>query len=83
MSIPAIYTVRQAAEYLGLTVPTIKHHIYVSHTLVPDGQIGHNVIFYQGTLDAWAATRRGPGRPPDPKPPAPAPKPGETESPPD
>ena len=81
MSVPAIYTVRQAAAYLGLAEATIKHHIYVSHTLVPDGSIGRSVIFYQGTLDAWAATRRGPGRPPDPKPPSP--KPGETESPPD
>jgi hypothetical protein len=63
----------RAARYLGLTLSTLKHHIYTTKKLVPDARIGENdqtLVFTRETLDAFLVARkvqrneRAPGRPP-------------------
>ena len=58
-----IFGTVQAAEYLGISFPTLKYHIYYSKQLVPDQRIGGRLIFEKGTLDEFARTRRKAGRP--------------------
>jgi hypothetical protein len=63
----------RAARYLGITLSTLKHHIYTTKKLVPDARIGENdqtLVFTRGTLDAFLLARKvqrnshAPGRPP-------------------
>jgi hypothetical protein len=44
---------RQAAAYLGLSLPGIKYHIYTSRLLVPDGKFQGHLYFTRATLDAF------------------------------
>lgn len=67
MQIGQIYSVAEAAEYLGLSVPAVKHHVYNTGTLVGTLK-GNSRVFTKAELDAWSAQRRGPGRPPVRKP---------------
>ena len=60
-----IYSTKEAAEYLGLSVQGIKHHIYTSGDLVPDAKIGRNLVFTKATLDNFESQKRTPGRPPE------------------
>jgi hypothetical protein len=46
-------SVRQAAAYLGLSLPGIKYHIYNSKLLVPDGKFEGRLYFTRPTLDAF------------------------------
>ena len=64
MSEQQFFSTAQAAEYLGLAIPTVKYHIYEAATLVPDTKIGRTLMFTRETLDQFQATRRKPGRPP-------------------
>lgn len=64
-----LYSTQEAAAYLGLSVATIKYHLYHTHALEPDARIGASLCFTQDTLDRFAESRRPPGRPPsDPRP---------------
>lgn len=58
-----IYGIREAAVYLGLSVSTLKYHIYQSGDLQADQVVGGRLIFTQETLDAFAANKRPSGRP--------------------
>lgn len=58
-----LYSTAEAARYLGLSVATVKYHIYQAKDLSPDTTIGRNLVFTQATLDAFAANKRSPGRP--------------------
>jgi len=58
-----LYGTNEAAEYLGITVPTVKHHVHIVGDLVPDKKIGQALIFTRTTLDTFNANKRRPGRP--------------------
>lgn len=59
-----LLSTNEAAEFLGLSVATVKYHIYTSKQLVPDAKIGKTLVFRRSTLEAFQKTKRGPGRPP-------------------
>lgn len=61
----ALYGIEDAAAYLGLTVRTLRYHIYQSKRLAPDKRIGATLIFRQSTLDAFAEEPRISGKRPD------------------
>lgn len=46
------YTVKQAAQYLGVEVSWVRHHIFNTRLLVADAKRGKKAIFHQDTLDA-------------------------------
>ena len=50
---PRIFSTAEAADYLGITVSTLKYHLYEKGHLRPDRVIGDNLVFYQETLDAY------------------------------
>jgi hypothetical protein len=58
-----ILTIREAAAYLGYSVANIKHHLYVSHNLTPDGKFGTQVCFRRSTLGAFMREPSHRGRP--------------------
>jgi len=58
-----LYSVRDAAGYLGLAAVTIKYHLYHVKDLVPDGTFGKSLYFTQGTLDQFALRKRAAHRP--------------------
>ena len=59
-----LYTTATAAEYLDLSVSTIKYHLYTSGLLKADAHLGHTLVFFKETLDAFAEQERPTGRPP-------------------
>jgi excisionase family DNA binding protein len=63
MNSSALFTVREAAQYLGVSVRTIKYHIYESGDLAPDLQVGKTLVFRRETLDRFKRSRRPAGRP--------------------
>lgn len=57
-----LYTTREAADYLGLTVATIKYHVHKSGYLV--GQLyGHTRLFTQEELDDFEKNKPSSGWP--------------------
>lgn len=60
---PVIYDTRQAAEYLGISLSTLKHHLYVAERLQPDGWVGGHLFFTQKTLDGFQESKPKPGWP--------------------
>ena len=58
-----LLTVRDAAAYLGCSVANVKHHLYVSRLLAPDGKFGPQVYFRRATLDAFRREPSHRGRP--------------------
>jgi excisionase family DNA binding protein len=56
-----VYTVKQAADYLGMTVDGIKYHLYKSGYLVGK-TVGRDVLFTREELDRFKATAPKPGR---------------------
>jgi excisionase family DNA binding protein len=59
--LPDIYTVEQAAQYLGLTRRGIKYHLYESGYL-SGKTLGHTIVFTRAELDAFKARNLKPGR---------------------
>jgi hypothetical protein len=58
-----IYSTEQAAEYLGLSVASIKHHVHDVKDLYPV-KVGSALTFTREELDRFRDTpRRGAGRP--------------------
>jgi len=45
----AIYSTQEAAEYLGISVPALKYHIYGGH--IASQLIGHSLVFTKRQLD--------------------------------
>lgn len=58
-----LLTIREAADYLGLSVAGVKHHLYVSRLLVADGKFGTQVALRRATLDAFRREPSHRGRP--------------------
>jgi len=56
-----LYTTAQAAEYLDLSISTVKYHVYQGN-LKPE-KPGHDLIFTKAMLDEFNQNKRGPGRP--------------------
>ena len=53
---------RAVAEYTGLSVSTVKYHLYVSKTLLPF-RLQHGVLLFTASaIDDWLSTRRRVGR---------------------
>ena len=58
---PQVFSIQEAADYLGLSVASVKHHIYKVGDLHPD-KTDPAVIFTRFELDRFKATPRpGPG----------------------
>lgn len=62
----ALYSTAQAADYLGLTVSSMKYHLYTAGDLAADIKVGQALLFTRETLDRFAEVKRPPGRPPNP-----------------
>ena len=58
-----IYSSKQAAEYLGISFATLKHHIYNTEKLKADKVIGGRLFFTEETLDTFKKEKRSRGRP--------------------
>ena len=55
-----LFSTIEAAEYLGKSVSTVRHHVYYSKRLHPL-RIGGTLVFTQEELDRFK--REHPGRP--------------------
>lgn len=56
-----LHSTKEAAEYLGLSVPAIKYHIKKGHL---KGQlVAKTLVFTQDELDKFKSTKRPQGRP--------------------
>lgn len=56
-----LYSTKDAAEYLNLSVAAVKYHIRERNL---KGQlIGNSIVFTQDELDNFNSTKRPPGRP--------------------
>lgn len=53
-----IFGAVKAAEYLGISYASVKHHLYYAHDLIPDMRIGNRLIFYKSTLDKFNKQKR-------------------------
>lgn len=62
-----LYSVKDAAEYLGLKPETIKHHLYISKRLIGQ-RVAGRVIFTKNELDDFQAQRAAGEVKPGPKP---------------
>lgn len=65
--IERIYSTREAAEYVGLSIFTLRHHIFERGDLIADTKKGNRLLFTRQTLDRWKKTRLSGGRPRKPK----------------
>ena len=57
-----LYSTKEAAEYIGISVSAMKYHIHTAKTVQPL-HIGNSLIFTQEMLDEFKANRRPQGRP--------------------
>jgi len=58
-----LYTVEQAADYLGLALATVQYHIYKSQELMPMRRIGKTMVFTRAILDDFKQRKRPAHRP--------------------
>jgi len=59
-----LYTIEQAAEYLGISVRLVRDHLYRVGDLKADERIGGKrslLLFRRGTLDEFRSKRNGRG----------------------
>jgi len=54
--------IKQAAQYLDISVSTLKHYIYIAKAIEPQ-LMGHSFVFTRDQLDQFKATRLPVGRP--------------------
>lgn len=60
-----VYDSEEARLKLGMEPAAFKYHLYrAPRPLVPDGKVGPALFFYENTLNAFKARKRGRGRPP-------------------
>lgn len=52
-----IYGTSEAAEYLELSVPGVKYHVYTTKRLSPQ-LVGKTLVFTKAQLDEFQAMRR-------------------------
>lgn len=57
-----LYSTREAAEYLGLSVSALKYHVHRAGNLRPR-RVGNSLVFTQEQLDEFKRNRRPVGRP--------------------
>lgn len=55
--------INDAAEYLGLSVRTLKKHLYETGKLKADATIGKTLVFRQSSLDKFKSQRSPTTRP--------------------
>ena len=63
MTDETLFSTREAAHYLRLSVAGVKYHVYHSKRLKPDKKVGQALIFTRATLDRFRRTpgaKRGP-----------------------
>ena len=59
-----LYGTKEAAEYLGLSVPTIKYHVKQGN--LTGQKVGHSLVFTRAELDRFKREKRPPHRPKKP-----------------
>ena len=59
----SLFSTAQAAEYLGLSVSSMKYHLYSAGDLTADIKVGQALLFTRETLDRFSENKRPPGRP--------------------
>lgn len=57
-----LYTMEDAAGYLGLSLSALKYHVHLADNLTP-AKLGNTLVFTQAQLDEFQASRRPQGRP--------------------
>ena len=62
----SLFSTAQAAEYLSLSVSSMKYHLYSAGDLAADIKVGQALLFTRETLDRFSENKRPPGRPPNP-----------------
>jgi len=50
---PSIYSTKEAAEYLGMTIDGVAYHIHREGNLEPDLRVAGRLVFTRETLDAF------------------------------
>lgn len=61
------FSTKQAAEYLGIKVETVKYHIYTSKYLKPIKLGPRTLVFTKEMLDEFKRTVPDPGKPKKPE----------------
>ena len=56
-----LFSTKQAARYLGISVATMKYHIHVGKNIKPQ-IVGHGAVFTLEQLDEFKRNRRKPGQ---------------------
>jgi excisionase family DNA binding protein len=56
-----LFSTAEAAEYLGLSVVTVRYHI--DHGNLTPTKVGHSLVFTQAQLDDFNASKRPAHRP--------------------
>lgn len=59
-----LYGTREAAEYLGLSVPTVKYHVKQGN--LKKVLVGHSLVFTKVELDRFRKEKRPAHRPKKP-----------------
>lgn len=57
-----LYSLVEAAEYLGIVPGTLKQHVYEAKTIEPQ-KVGNSLVFTKEQLDNFQKNRRRRGRP--------------------
>ncbi len=57
-----VFSTKEAAEYLKLSVASIKYHLYHARDLRGE-PFGNSLMFTKETLDQFKINKRPPGRP--------------------
>lgn len=47
------YSIQEAADYMGVDLSWVRHHVFNTKELVPDAKHGRKFIFSKETLDAF------------------------------
>jgi len=56
-----LYSTKEAALYLGISVDALKYHIYQGN--ITPQKVGHSLVFTQDELEHFKVNRRPQGRP--------------------
>jgi predicted DNA-binding transcriptional regulator AlpA len=67
MTTPDQLTTDQVANLVGLSVASVREYVRRGAFPAPDGMLGRTPWWRASTVDEWLASRRGPGRPRNPK----------------
>lgn len=62
-TIPDMFSLEEAAAYLGITVDGMKYHLYRGKNIEPSFKFGKKIGFTREDLDAFKLTMKPAGRP--------------------